>query len=177
MENEHEPKCHDALRLDKKAAMARFTCWLVCRRRVCFFSRLPCAMPEFLTHGRHWWRDKNCLHKTASFTLTPGDAENARPENDGQRKLWVWKCKTGKWRTKFQETVSTITGSGKCRSTSLVEFNLPIQCTSKKLYNAIHFKVAQAWAVRCVVHLMIWLCVSIFDVYLANYRKTLFKLD
>ena len=34
-------------------------------------------------------------------------------------------------------------GSGKCRSTSLVEFNLPIQSTSKKLY-AIHFKVAQA---------------------------------
>jgi len=34
-------------------------------------------------------------------------------------------------------------GSGKCRSTSLVEFNLPKQCTSKKLY-AIHFKVAQA---------------------------------
>jgi len=34
-------------------------------------------------------------------------------------------------------------GSGKCMSTSLVEFNLPIQCTSKKLY-AIHFKVAQA---------------------------------
>ena len=34
-------------------------------------------------------------------------------------------------------------GFGKCRSTSLVEFNLPIQCTSKRLY-AIHFKVAQA---------------------------------
>jgi len=29
-------------------------------------------------------------------------------------------------------------GSGKCRSTSLVEFNLPIQCTSKKLY-VVHF--------------------------------------
>ena len=67
-------------------------------------------------------------------------------------------------------------GSGKCRSTSLVEFNLPIQCTSKKLY-AIHFKVAQARAVRCVVHLVTWLCVCIFDVYLANYRKTLFELD
>ena len=34
-------------------------------------------------------------------------------------------------------------GVWKCRSTSLVEFNLPIQCTPKKLY-AILFKVAQA---------------------------------
>ena len=32
-------------------------------------------------------------------------------------------------------------------------------------------------AVRCVVHLLTWLCVCIFDVYLANYRKTLFELD
>ena len=28
-------------------------------------------------------------------------------------------------------------------------------------------------AVRCVVHLLTWLRVCIFDVYLANYRKTL----
>ena len=32
-------------------------------------------------------------------------------------------------------------------------------------------------AVRCVVHLLTWLCVCIFDVYLANYRKTLLELD
>ena len=25
-----------------------------------------------------------------------GDAENARPENDGQRKLWVWKMQDWK---------------------------------------------------------------------------------
>jgi len=25
-----------------------------------------------------------------------GDAENARPENDGQRKLWVWKMQEWK---------------------------------------------------------------------------------
>ena len=31
--------------------------------------------------------------------------------------------------------------------------------------------------VRCVVHLLTWLCVCIFDVYLANYRKTLLELD
>jgi len=32
-------------------------------------------------------------------------------------------------------------------------------------------------AVRCVVDLLTWLCVCIFDVYLANYRKTLLELD
>jgi len=32
-------------------------------------------------------------------------------------------------------------------------------------------------AVRYVVHLLTWLCVCIFDVYLANYRKTLLELD
>ena len=32
-------------------------------------------------------------------------------------------------------------------------------------------------AVRCVVHLLTWLCVCIFDVYLAKYRKTLLELD
>ena len=32
-------------------------------------------------------------------------------------------------------------------------------------------------AVRCFVHLLTWLCVCIFDVYLANYRKTLLELD
>ena len=32
-------------------------------------------------------------------------------------------------------------------------------------------------AVRCVVDLLIWLCVCIFYVYLANYRKTLLELD
>ena len=32
-------------------------------------------------------------------------------------------------------------------------------------------------AVRCVVHLLTWLCMCIFDVYLANYRKTLLELD
>jgi len=29
----------------------------------------------------------------------------------------------------------------------------------------------------CVVHLLTWLCLCIFDVYLANYRKTLLELD
>ena len=32
-------------------------------------------------------------------------------------------------------------------------------------------------AVRCVVHLLTWLCVCNFDVYLSNYRKTLLELD
>jgi len=32
-------------------------------------------------------------------------------------------------------------------------------------------------AVRCVVRLLTWLCVCIFYVYLANYRKTLLELD
>jgi len=29
-----------------------------------------------------------------------GDAENARPENDGQRKLWVWKMQEWKMKDK-----------------------------------------------------------------------------
>jgi len=32
-------------------------------------------------------------------------------------------------------------------------------------------------AVRCVVHLLTWLCVCNFDVCLANYCKTLLELD
>ena len=32
-------------------------------------------------------------------------------------------------------------------------------------------------AVRCVIHLLTWLCVCISDVYLANYRKTLLELN
>jgi len=57
-----------------------------------------------------------------------GDAENARPENDGQRKLWVWKMQDWKM-------------------------------TDKLLANCEHNYVC------------------IFDVYLANYRKTLLELD
>jgi len=37
-------------------------------------------------------------------TREGGGAESARPENDGQRKLWLWKmakCKTGKRQTDF----------------------------------------------------------------------------
>jgi len=30
-----------------------------------------------------------------------GDAENARPENDGQRKLWVWKMQDWKMTDKL----------------------------------------------------------------------------
>jgi len=57
-----------------------------------------------------------------------GDAENARPENDGQRKLWVWKMQDWKM-------------------------------TDKLLANCEHNYVC------------------IFDVYLANYRRTLLELD
>ena len=57
-----------------------------------------------------------------------GDAENARPENDGQRKLWVWRMQ--EWKM-----------------------------TDKLLANCEHNYVC------------------IFDVYLANYRKTLLELD
>ena len=32
-------------------------------------------------------------------------------------------------------------------------------------------------AVHCVVHLLTWLSMCIYDVYLANYRKTLLELD
>jgi len=30
------------------------------------------------------------------ISTATGDAENARPENDGQRKLWVWKMQDWK---------------------------------------------------------------------------------
>ena len=33
-----------------------------------------------------------------------GDAENARPENDGQRKLWVWKMQDWKMTDKLAGT-------------------------------------------------------------------------
>ena len=61
-------------------------------------------------------------------TISHGDAENARTENDGQRKLWVWKMQDWKM-------------------------------TDKLLANCEHNYVC------------------IFDVYLANYRKTLLELD
>jgi len=33
--------------------------------------------------------------------IMSGDAENARPENDGQRKLWVWKMQDWKMTDKL----------------------------------------------------------------------------
>jgi len=36
----------------------------------------------------------SCCKKYRPLNL--GDAENARPENDGQRKLWVWKMQEWK---------------------------------------------------------------------------------
>ena len=84
-----------------------------------------------------------------------GDAENALsllPENDGQRNLWVWKMQEWKMTDKLARTrvsvLSVLTLWPLCQMT-----------------------------VRCVVHLLTWLCVCIFDVYLANYRKTLLELD
>jgi len=35
---------------------------------------------------------------------TLGDGENARPENDGQRKLWVWKMQEWKMTDKLAGT-------------------------------------------------------------------------
>ena len=40
------------------------------------------------------------LHGTP-YTGNDGDAENARPENDGQRKLWVWKMQDWKMTDKL----------------------------------------------------------------------------
>jgi len=81
-----------------------------------------------------------------------GDAENARPENDGQRKLWVWKMQDWKMTDKLAGT----------RVSVLSVLTLWPLCQM---------------AVRCVVDLLTWLCVCIFDVYLANNRKTLLELD
>jgi len=81
-----------------------------------------------------------------------GDAENARPENDGQRNLWVWKMLDWKMTDKLAGTGVSV----------LSVLTLWPLCQM---------------AVRCVVHRLTWLCVCIFDVYLANYRKTLLELD
>ena len=40
-----------------------------------------------------------CCKKYRPLNL--GDAENARPENDGQRKLWVWKMQEWKMTDKY----------------------------------------------------------------------------
>ena len=39
--------------------------------------------------------------KRPRFVNLEGDAENARPENDGQRKLWVWKMQDWKMTDKL----------------------------------------------------------------------------
>ena len=72
-----------------------------------------------------------------------GDAENARPENDGQRKLWVWKMQEWKMTDKNY-------GVWKMQDWKMTDKLLP-NCEHK------------------------YMC--IFDVYLANYRKTLLELD
>jgi len=72
-----------------------------------------------------------------------GDAENARPENDGQRKLWVWRMQEWKMTDKNY-------GVWKMQDWKM---------TDKLLANCEHNYVC------------------IFDVYLANYRKTLLQLD
>ena len=49
---------------------------------------LLCGLVVVVSVGR--W---TCDSPASRFQVTTlgGDAENARPENDGQRKLWVWK--------------------------------------------------------------------------------------
>jgi len=74
---------------------------------------------------------RRVIFPRSPFCPSLGDAENARPENDGQRKLWVWKMQVwkmtdrnyGVWKAQdwkmtdnFLQTASTITGSGKCRT-------------------------------------------------------------
>jgi len=43
------------------------------------------------------WLEDPLSRRTRFF----GDAENARPENDGQRKLWVWKMQDWKMTDKL----------------------------------------------------------------------------
>ena len=169
-----------------------------------------------------------------------GGAENARPENDGQRKLWVWKMQQnwkmtdkilansrqnyGVWKIQdwkmtdhvnsrhkpqpgnTQRRVSRWRGRQRRqeRRRRTVQLRQPQQQLmprrrGRHVKSASWLRVtASCWclagtrvsvlsvltpgplcqmAVRCVVHLLTWLCVCIFDVYLANYRKTLLELD
>jgi len=46
----------------------------------------------------HTERPYMCTYTTLG---NRGDAENARPENDGQRKLWVWKMQDWKMMDKL----------------------------------------------------------------------------
>ena len=68
-----------------------------------------------------------------------GDAENARPENDGQRKLWVWKMQ--EWK--------------------MIDKNYGV-------WKMQDWKMTDRLLANCEHN-----CVCVFDVYLANYRKTL----
>ena len=89
-----------------------------------------------------------------------GDAENARPENDGQRKLWVWIMQEWKMTDKNY-------GVWKMQECKM---------TDKLLANCEHnygvWKMTDILLANCEHNY-----VCIFDMYLANYRKTLLKLD
>ena len=81
-----------------------------------------------------------------------GDAENARPENDGQKLR-------GLENAGLENDGQTCGHSRFCA-----------QCADAVAVMPNGYPL-------CRIHLLTWLCVCIFDVYLANCCKTLLKLD
>jgi len=90
-------------------------------------------LPEKATFNKDLLKRLNLLNSTENVNLA-----NRAKHTDRQTDRLMMTLKMHDLKMTDKENY----GSGKCRSTSLVEFNLPIQCTSKKLY-AIHFQVAQ----------------------------------
>jgi len=87
--------------------------------------------------------------KRPRFVNLEGDAENARPENDGQRKLWVWKMQDWKMTDKllancehnygvWSKMLSVIFQS--CIFRSCI-FSRPISSCSNKCCNLFRYRL------------------------------------
>ena len=91
---------------------------LLCRKSTIVQCRALSTLPVF-TDSQHgpwirvsritrehgpWLQEAMCYHRCPCQLLLScknGSAENARPENDGQRKLWVWKMQEWKMTDKL----------------------------------------------------------------------------
>jgi len=94
-----------------------------------------------------------------------GDAENARPENNGQRKLWVWKMQEWKMTDKNY-------GVWKMQDWKMTDKLLENCEHNYGVWKMQDWKMTDKLLANCERNY-----VCIFDVYLANYRKTLLELD
>ena len=105
-----------------------------------------------------------------------GDAENARPENDGQRKLWVWKMQDWKMTDKILAKCEHNYGVWKMQEykPSWVQPTHTVYI-KEAVRDTLQSSTGMSCPLCCTPIDMV-MCVY-FDVYLANYRKTLFELD